>query len=257
MRTDTAVVITSAICPAKDVPFTRLTDANERLRESLCALVEWSSVTSVKKFVLCDNTAPAFSFGKVIAFFHAKDKELEVLTFQGDRQKVASQGKGYGEGEIVRHVLHNSRLLRTCDYFFKITGKVFVRNFEQIADAHLNDGVVFETNNKRIGLTKVAAKTLAIGFPNSRFARGMTNTCFYKCERAFFERHLLDAYFQVDDLKKNYLERVYYNILCRKWFTEMKMSPALVGISGTSGKSYCGLRFSKDTIQEAERLLEG
>ena len=46
-----------------------------------------------------------------------------------------ASGKGFGEGEILEYVYTHSRLLRLTDTFYKVTGGLFVRNFDLASEA--------------------------------------------------------------------------------------------------------------------------
>ena len=94
----------------------------------------WARTRRVHRIILAENSKTQFDFTRIVQHMEAAGKEVEVLVFDGNKES-ARFGKGFGEGEILEHVYRHSRLLRRTDSFFKVTGRLFVRNFDLVSDA--------------------------------------------------------------------------------------------------------------------------
>ena len=109
-------------------------DAGLREQQYTDSILFYIGSAAIKKIVVCDNSG--FDYSKVerlSAGAKQHGKEIEFLSFQGDKDKIKQQGKGYGEGEIMAYTLKNSRLLGEGSDFFKVTGRVIVLNIDRIA----------------------------------------------------------------------------------------------------------------------------
>ena len=77
------------------MPFTWLTDTNERLKQYADAIHYYLETTN-NEIVFCENSNtnifPLFENDK-------NNDRLEILTFPGNKEK--QKGKGYGEAEII------------------------------------------------------------------------------------------------------------------------------------------------------------
>jgi len=180
-------------------------------------------------------------------------KQLEVLIFSGDRQQVENRGKGFGEGEIIRYVFENSKLIQQCGSFYKITGRVFVSNFDAIHEAHLKSTKVFDYPVPGYG--RYAKRMIAHLFTNSRHCRGTVHTIFYKCDSTFFKERLLNRNELVNDSERFYLEQSYFLPLIKTGFSTFKIKPVLVGFSGSTGELYQDTDYPETTQQRAAVIL--
>jgi len=201
-------------------------DAGLREQQYTDSILFYIGSAAIKKIVVCDNSG--FDYSKVerlSAGAKQHGKEIEFLSFQGDKDKIKQQGKGYGEGEIMAYTLKNSRLLGEGSDFFKVTGRVIILNIDRIASKVVPGEACFQ---------KVTMN------PFSTLHKCKVDTRLYYCSRAFFEHHLSDAYTSVDDNGGRYLEHAYYDSLVvhqARW-TGFSVFPRYSGISGSTGLSY-------------------
>lgn len=252
IATDT-LIMGSSINPVKEAPGVAITDPATRFFQLCCSLLCWSQTPVLRKIVLCDNTLPEYNFNPLLRLFENTGKKLEVLTFMGDRLQVAMKGKGFGEGEIVRHIFENSSLARECNSFYKITGRIYVNNFDSVHRMHEKCARVFDNP---VPAHRRFAKRLAVNlFATSRHGRGMVRTVFYKCDTAFFLNNLIDRYNQVEDRQRFHLEHAYYYPLIKAGFSTFKIKPSLVGFSSSSGNLYQGNDFSEEIKERAISLV--
>jgi hypothetical protein len=212
-------LVMTATFRAPSTPFLVLRDERARIQQYLCALLSWVTVARVGRIVFAENSGTEFDFGRIRRRLEAAGKELELLVF--DRNANAAQfGKGFGEGEILEHVFRHSRLLRSTSSFYKVTGRLFVANFDALSTATTAADVFRLRRGKRPGDPSKA------------------DTRFYKCSLDLFERRLIDAYRQVDDARRVSLEHEYFARLEPLRIAEFPIPPQIVGESASNGKVY-------------------
>lgn len=216
-------------------PITVVRDENERILQYLCGLVAWSQPQRVARIVFVENSSTTFDFGPVTDYLRAAGKELEVLVFQGT-PIAKTRGQGFGEGEIFEYAFANSRLLRVADTFYKVTGRIFVKNFDEIDAATPEPTVIHRKERKPPKLPKA-------------------NTVFFKCSVQVFESRLLDAYRDIDEPNGMYFEHVYYDRLRDVEAPDFSIGPVLVGQQASTGKMY--EPYDAAVIETARRLMWG
>ena len=217
-------VITGTLCPAGDMYRVDLSDAEERLKQYADALKFISESRKIKRCVFCENS------GRVDLVERLKEmagnkKPIEYLSFTGSRDTI-QYGKGYGEGEILKYVWENSRVLRAEKEFVKITGRIIIWNIDSVIGKMKPDVNYF--NSVRIW---------------SRDAQ--IDTKFYKVTKEVFEQIFLDAYKNVCDPEGRYLEHVYYTAIKKHdlRYRNFPEYPIYEGRSGSLGVNYGSTRW--------------
>ncbi|HQS59257.1 MAG: hypothetical protein B7Y56_07505 [Gallionellales bacterium 35-53-114] len=83
----------------------KLTEPTERINYTLESIEKWLGIVPGVQLVVCDSSG--FDFTPLVKerFPHA---QIECLCFVADKNLVKYHGKGYGEGEIIRHALQES-----------------------------------------------------------------------------------------------------------------------------------------------------
>lgn len=250
------LVVTSAIF-TRD-PYLTVRDPGVRFEQLCSSMICWLRVQCVGSIVLCDNTATDLALPGLERLARQTGKRLEVLSFLGDQDRVATYGKGYGEGEIMRHLLNHSLLLRETGSFFKVTGRVFVENFDEIRAAEEGIETVF---NLRMTPWKRALWTLIARTPfgtalNDRGA-GFIQTVFYKCGVQYYRDHLLDCHLEVNDRKDLSLENRMFLPLMRHGFANFAIRPRLVGTCAGLGSLYGCSDFPEEVKRQGRELAAG
>ena len=230
---DGETLVLTATVRAPLTPNTLLRDERARLQHYLCALVSWSRAARVRRIVFAENSNADFDFSRVRGLLEAAGKEFELLVFDGNKAAVHF-GKGVGEGEILEHVFRHSRLLRACDSFYKVTGRLFVRNFDAVSRA------------------TTAPDAFALRRPKRPGDPSKADTRFYKCSLELFERVLIDAYHGLDDMKQRKIEHVYFERLEPAAVTDFPVRPEIVGESASTGKVYGG--YDEDVTRIAAEM---
>lgn len=250
------LIVTSAIKPSAKIPFLRLTDHQQRLFQTYCSLISWISETHLTNIVLCDNTCTTTrEFSALISFAERHNTDLEVLVFSGNHEKTCRFGKGYGEGEIMKHVMEHSRLLREDTIFYKITGRIFVKDFDSLHHTYENKPVVFDfppwMERWKNVLLNSAVKQAVIAEGGEI---SVTST-FYKCTAQYYLDNLIDRFQQVDDLCGYYLEHALLDPLLENGFDIFLIHPCLVGYSASVGNLYNGVDYPNEVKNLAAQML--
>lgn len=228
-------VVMSATFRADATPVLVVREEHERRLQYLCALVAWAGPARVRRIVFAENSNTSFDFSPVVRLLERAGKEVEVLVFDGNKE-AARLGKGYGEGEILEYVYRNSRLLHVSPAFYKVTGRLFVSNFDEVA----------------------ATTTSLEAFRMKRWKDGRPSkaiTSFFKCSREVFETRLRDAYRQVNDEDGQRIEQVYFRQLSDVNVGDFGVKPIMVGQHASTGKMY--EPYDDDVVRMARSLLAG
>ena len=225
------LILTSCINPPKQ-SFLKLADSTERLAQTIESLKFYISSNAVKNIVLCDGSGFDFSHTNIAHLTKSKDINVEILSFVQDFSSVSERGKGYGEGEIMAHIVKYSKLFEKCQYFVKVTGRLKIDN-------------IFVLSQKMD-----FSKTYFNVYP-SRYI-GCVDTRLYGMKTADYVKYFILAYKNVyDSLRMSYefcfTDIIRINSLPICYFPEV---PKIFGISGTNNRAY-----KLDAVYYAECIL--
>ncbi len=212
---DTCLVITGCVSPNANVPYLALKDKDKRRRQYIDSIEYYIKESEFEKIIFCDNSGAEAEEG-LFELASVYSKKFEWLYYVGDSDNTMKYGKGFSEGEIVRYVLDNSKLMASCSKFIKITGRLKVVNINSFKKLSRKNRSYFELRGSIL---------------DSR--------C-YLARKEDYNRYLLEAYKEVDDNKGRYLEIVYNEIVksTDKVFYPLPFALNIVGESGSSGAKY-------------------
>lgn len=108
-------------------------DPDFRKRQYVRAILFYLTQTPFAKVVFCENSNFDFSreTAAIESIAQAYGKEFEYLSFLGNAG-VETYGYGYGEAEIFDYAFENSKILRSGDSWYKITGRYLMRDVEGV-----------------------------------------------------------------------------------------------------------------------------
>lgn len=186
-------------------------------KKAVLQLLDAKNVTQV---LLCDNSnyqLESMDIQKKAAQLH---KSFEYLSFPGDKEKVVKSGKGAGEMEILNYCFEHSRLLKQSEYFFKLTGRLYVKNIDSILEKVHEDINYFNLN-----------------FP---CWESQVDTRFYGVRKADFEKWFLKDNFVISDDEGRHIENMFYQIIKNReiQYRCMPLYPMYQGFSASSGVDY-------------------
>jgi len=220
MASDSEILLmTASIDPAASkTPFTHLLDPKLRLEEYLKNIKRIIEEGVFKKIVFCENTNYNYDYSEIINFAKNKNVDLEPLVFEGNYEKISQQGKGYGEGEIIKYAIMNSKFLLPDSVFYKLTGRIFVRNIASIVRKNRSKEIIFIKAQRKVRIVDAR---------------------FFKTSVAFFKEHLMEEFVNVNDPEKHYLEMVYFEKLKTiPGISRFNEFPYFMGVSGSTGEKY-------------------
>ena len=221
---DITLLLTGCIDAVKEQSFHVLRDQEVRYDQYLKS-IEWAiKDTKLIKIVFCENSDffcrnsdKMEDIQKLKSVALQCGKDLEVLSFQGDAQRVLETNKGYGEGEIIEYALQKSQLLQNSQYFCKLTGRLIVRNIDATL-AHIVGGINYFNRDRS-------------------HENNWVDTRFFCCEKNFYEMHLIHLYQKLT--KYMIIEKLFYNELkSRRDWRSTYQYPDYEGKSGATGREY-------------------
>lgn len=216
---DFVLLITGCICPDKEQPYLLVNDTETRYKQYIDSIRFYIENTNISKIVFCENSNfLGFENKKIEKLAAEKNKTFEWLTFQGDNLYVRNKGKGYGEGEIIKFALKQSRILLSANSFAKVTGRLKIRNIDKIITSlKLNDNY----------------------FNSDIYSYKGIDTRFYYCQKEFYEKYLENLYVDCNDSDGVSLEKLFYSsIIRKKKIKNIPFYPIFVGISAGNGNIY-------------------
>ena len=216
------VLLTACINPGAIIKTARL-DPVVRLADYKLALKEWCLHSGDAHLVFCENSGYDLAELKEIARTNARSgKNVEFLSFNG--QDFSSHlGKGYGEMRIIEHALEKSEIIKSASLILKVTGRLFVRNNQQL-------------------IQELSESTLADVYCDLQSNLSMSDSRVFCATAPFIEKYLLPRAEEINDsahmIFEIVLARAIHSALAEGWrWSLLPLTPGIVGVAGTSNKS--------------------
>jgi len=212
----TPILITSSITPHDAT--VRLLDPQRRLFHAIESIEQWVRVAQGSRLVLCDGSN--FDFRPIVKERFRKAK-IECLLFENDPSKIATYGRGYGEGEIISFALRHSEFLSESDAFAKCSSKLWVENYSQCLSQWRGKCLFFGHFKNAFSLIKPIEML-------------QVDTRFYITEKKFYLENLLNAHKQIGTSPSFGLEDYFHqrllNIQQKKYL--FSIAPVIRGVGG-------------------------
>jgi len=197
--------------------------AQDRISYTLKSIEHWLEQSHLIRIVICDNSGYDFS-GDVKKLF--PNKEIECLSFLGDKSAVSIYGKGYGEGEIIEFAIENSKIISTAKFFAKCTAKLWVNNPDHFLKTWTGDCAL-----KPVFKNVFSLKSCNVDYVDTRF---------YLVSVDFYTRHLKNLHKKLEKgcpigIEQLFLQAVFESKLKNIFWDKC---PEICGVSGASGKAY-------------------
>ena len=215
------VLITTANEPPNGIPMLEMKDPVMRVIAAKAALYFWVS-QGIEQIVIADATGTNLLTKEEWEEIDKSETRVEQINYRQADEAVIEKGKGYAEGKLIEFALEHSELLGHISSFFKCTGKVYIRNFSEIADA------INTHNMQSLFWRHMGDGTSVQPWADCRF---------YYTSRAFAQNHLLPAYFATDDSVAA-CEYHIYEALNRQMPVGRGLRPFIAGYSGGTGEPY-------------------
>jgi len=219
---DIPILLTSSIVAHDQSVVLKSSEA--RLGLVIKSIEQWLKVDPQQRLVLCDGSN--FDISKIVGI-KFPGARIESLTFENDKNLVMLYGRGYGEGEIVRYALKNSRFIAQSGCFAKCTSKLWVKNFKSCVSSWTGEA-----------LFKGVFQDELNPFTSTKFI--YIDTRFYVVNVPFYEQFFLDAHKRINKKQGIGLENCFHQIFIEQGFSEYLFSttPIIYGVSGGGGEHY-------------------
>lgn len=200
-----------------------LNDASKRVKYTLESVKNWLDYIPTIKIVICDNSGYDFQ-GEVKRFFPGKD--IECLSFWGDKVAVSKYGKGYGEGEIIEYATSNSIYILNAKCFAKCTAKLWVKDPE----------IFLKKWNGQCAVKPVFKNVFSF---RSTFI-SYVDTRFYVVSLDFYEKYFRGIHKRIKPNSPIGIEELFLEVITSNDLVNIfwKKCPQIYGISGASARAY-------------------
>lgn len=118
----------------------------DRLSQYENSIERYIKETPFNKIVFIENSDFDFNEKKYSNMAKQYNKEFEFIRGTLCKNEVQSYGKSYGDAFLIHEALLKSKLLKDCEFFYKITGRLFLKNSEAICrtrDKHKNEYIMY------------------------------------------------------------------------------------------------------------------
>ncbi|MDR3169057.1 MAG: hypothetical protein LBU27_04800 [Candidatus Peribacteria bacterium] len=213
---DTPLLLTATITPQTHHELA-LTDAKKRYHQYLANLKRLIQKSDFQQFVFCENSATEFPDTQLITDLAAKHgKQVEFLSFQGNKQLIQKYTRAYGDQEIIEYAVKHSQILAQHAGFYKLTGRYRVANINTLLRVRRREPTVFIKGGVRIPTV---------------------HTSFFKTDKEYFIQYLQGKYVDLPNYPHQRLEYLYYDLI-KKSGTAMHLHgqyPLFQGERGEGG----------------------
>lgn len=226
------VLILTGTFKPQDNKLSNIINIDDRIRQYKNSLEFYIKQSKFKKIVLVDNSNYKVYMNDINKLAISYNKKFELIQFNGDYNNIVLKGKGYGEGEMIKYCIQNSKLFKDEDYFIKITGRLIVKNINKIYSS-INQKMNYFNADDILG---IISKRI--------------DTRFYATRIEDYKKYLINSYQYVEDYNKYYIEHVFYDVIKDKKINHRSFIfyPIIKGISGSTGVVYRGNRSNKKSI---------
>ena len=214
-----SILLTGTIDPSVfNNTMTTLTDAETRLIQYNKAIKWWINKSPFDNVIFIENSGYKFDSNYFSSIAKSKRKNFEFIHGTPYLNETLQQGKSFGEIMLINEALEQSELLKSCDTFYKCTGRLIIKNINSVMKLNYKSNNVF------------------LGIPSDKWIV----TWFFSVEKMFYRDVLQDSYKYVDDKNGVFMEHVYYQKLLfeRDRIDSFKVYPNVVGISAGTNSKY-------------------
>ena len=192
---------------------------------TIIAIEKWIVQFPDLKIVICDGSN--FDFTYLVSIFNRPIEFIECLKFQNNSKLIMEYGIGFGEGEIIKYAIENSKILANAESFVKCTAKLWL----------INPDYIFNKKNKKLyanfGFSSITNLLL--------FKPNYMDTRIYFVNKNYYINNFLHAYQGVQKKYNINMEEI-MAIHCKKCdFREIEIInnyPLFQGLSGSSAHNY-------------------
>lgn len=198
----------------------RITDVNIRLEQYESAIYRYIKESPFNPIVFVENSGYDFDENKFKIYAEEFGKKFEFIKGKICYDEITKKGKSFGDAFLIYEGLIKSKLLSKSEYFYKITGRIFLKNANEIVktkDKYRNEFICYT------GL-------------------GWCLTNIFKCNKEDYLRELGDIYLECDETKVRDIEISFYYRLIKAnmEIDSFETFPWFDGIQGATLQNYSG-----------------
>lgn len=209
----------------------------DRLRHALESIEKWLQKNKNLNIVLCDGSG--YDLTEVVKRRFPK-AEIECLHFLNDVDLIKKYGRGYGEGEIIKYAILNSRHINAYGAFVKCSSKLWVENFNECLN-------IWESG---LAFNGIFLNALT---PMKETVFHHIDTRFYIADCESYKKKLWNAHHKIRKSEGFGLEECFREVLLKespRGFL-LTVTPIISGVGGGTGKYYktSWMRIIKDKVR--------
>ncbi len=265
-------LLITASLDAGHTPQVALRGGEERTIRYMEGLIAWFRDSSIQQIVFAKNCGLQIRSKILQEVASSHGKELEFIQVESSARTVY-QGKGFGEGDIIKQALKQSEILRGAEDFIKITGKLYAPGSENVFPGK-DPGEFYLVANESAENVSWSRRFIAPLYKNPRagnflgFLRrgirvpwgliaatpsGWMDTRFYRVSRSLYQESLLHSHERVQDALGYTLENAFHDDLdYQEGIRMISSTPVIIGTSGTLGTT--AAEFTPEIRMEAKEL---
>jgi len=215
---DFALILTCTINPV-DIPNLVRIDPKIRFDDYKKSFNFWANHPKINKIIFIENSNYDISYFKNYA--KNKNKQIEFFSNNLNNSFNKNLGKGFGQYLSFKEIFEKSLLAKETNYFFNVTGRHIVTNFNEIYD-----DIILKKNDIYINLSD-----------NLKFC----NTTTFGASKEFIINYFLPEAKKTSDLNDQILERNMSKAVLKAVSDGLILSNVpvyshLKGFIGTNGK---------------------
>ena len=267
----TPLIITASF-DASATPKVALREVHERTLRHMEGLLAWLKDPSISRIVFVKNCLTKIREEVLMESARTHGKELEFLQVDSSPRTVL-QGKGFGEGDLIRQALERSTTLQEADAFMKVTGKLYAPGWERVFTVSGEGEFYLSVPQTSVKMENLRLWTRPfyrsengsrlMGFLKRRMRipwevvaatpRGWIDTRMYRVNKEFYRENLLESHRRVQDAMNYTLENAFFDDLSgMEDIRKMESIPLILGTSGTLGSTPAA--FSDKICFEAKEM---
>lgn len=195
-------------------------DISVRLEQYETSIEKYIRETPFDKIVFIENSGFSFDEEKYKDLAKEYGKEFEFISGEICREEVLTRGKSFGDAYLVSEALKKSNLLQNVEFFYKISGRIFLKNAEKICktkNRYRNEFIMYQ--GKEWCFTNI-----------------------FKANKEDYLAVLNDVYLDCDEKSRNDIEISFFKRLNSSALSigSFHVYPFFDGVMGATGENYSG-----------------
>ncbi|WP_041140174.1 hypothetical protein [Beduini massiliensis] len=202
-----------------------ITDIQLRKEQYYTCLNKYITETDFNPIIFIENSD--YNIDKKLFYDCAKlhSKQIEFISGSIMKKEIINYGKSFGDAFLIMEALSKSVLLNNEEFFYKVSGRIFLKNHRAICQTALkqrNEFIIYDS--------------LKYCFTN-----------FFKVNKNDYLTYFNKSYTLCNETNQKLIENVFYDIIKTSNITVscFKVYPNFDGVMGATGGNYSGKKFER------------